>query len=227
MIVWVNERLIARRAAQNHRGAVGDYLVGVHIGARAAARLEHVDREVIIEFPTPDDFVPYYNLACALSMQGKTDEAMLSLIDAVEHGFSDVVQLQRDHYLTSLRTHERFQNLIDRWDAVLLGGEMGRRILGDRGWRLDVFAGLGVDLIKPLGGSNELLTALQASVGAGMRYDIEEDGPWYMGFDVRAEYVGDRNEELVNLGGGAWSVRFMVGRILTTSDQETRELLGR
>ncbi len=68
---------------------------------------------------TPSDFVPYYNLACALSMQGRTDDAMHSLLDAVEHGFADIVQLQRDHYLENLRSHAQFQPLIDRWDAVL------------------------------------------------------------------------------------------------------------
>jgi len=68
---------------------------------------------------TPRDFVPYYNLACALSMQKRTDDAMQSLMDAVEHGFADVVQLNRDHYLENVRTHEQFQTLIDRWDDVL------------------------------------------------------------------------------------------------------------
>ncbi|MCP4571309.1 MAG: hypothetical protein GY838_03085 [bacterium] len=117
--------------------------------------------------------------------------------------------------------------LSDRWDAALLGGEVGRRVYGAGPWRLDVFAGLGIDLIKPRGGSNDLLAALHGSLGAGVRFLPEEDSSWFTGFDVRAETIGDRNAEAVNLGGSAWSVRLVVGRVLATPDQETARFLGR
>ena len=67
----------------------------------------------------PNDFVPRYNLACALAMQERTDEAMHALVGAVERGFTDIVQLERDPYLANLRADERYRNLIEQWEDVL------------------------------------------------------------------------------------------------------------
>lgn len=123
--------------------------------------------------------------------------------------------------------HDGGVYLSDRWDALLLGGEAGRRLLGGDDWRLDVFAGVGVDMVKPLGGSKDVLAALHVSIGGGIRYDLGPERRWYLGCDLRSETVGDRNGDAVNLGGDAWSVRFVMGRIMTSSDQDTVELLGR
>jgi len=68
---------------------------------------------------TPDDFVPHYNLACALSMQRRTDEAAAALQVAVAKGFSDLVQLEHDPYLADARETTAVRDLIDRWDAIM------------------------------------------------------------------------------------------------------------
>jgi len=117
--------------------------------------------------------------------------------------------------------------LSDRWDALLLGGEVGRRILGQDRWRLDVFAGVGVDMVKPLGGSRDLLAAVHVSIGSGLRYELDQDRHWYVGADLRSESISERNAEAVNLGGEAWSARFVLGRRLTGYDRRTAGLLGR
>lgn len=67
----------------------------------------------------PGDFVPRYNLACVLAQRGSLDEAAMSLIGAVERGFSDRWQLTRDPHLASLRSHESYLLLVNNWDQIL------------------------------------------------------------------------------------------------------------
>jgi hypothetical protein len=62
----------------------------------------------------PHDANGYYNLACALARQSKTDEALTSLEKAVELGFNDVAHLKTDEDLAGLRDQERFQKVIER-----------------------------------------------------------------------------------------------------------------
>ena len=47
MVVRVHERVLAARAAEDLRGAIGEHLVGVHVVRRARARLVDVDDELI------------------------------------------------------------------------------------------------------------------------------------------------------------------------------------
>lgn len=65
------------------------------------------------------NFVVHYNLACALAVQDKKDEANLALRRAVELGFANREQLLADPYLAPLRGTEAFRSLIDHWPAVL------------------------------------------------------------------------------------------------------------
>ena len=64
------------------------------------------------------NFVPWYNLACALSMQDKVDDAWEALRKAVELGFDRVTLLDNDPQLNPLRDDPRFINLIDKWDLI-------------------------------------------------------------------------------------------------------------
>lgn len=66
-----------------------------------------------------DNFVPWYNLACALAMQGKADEAMQMLDQSIARGFSDRLQLERDEQLAAVRTTERYKALLATWDQLL------------------------------------------------------------------------------------------------------------
>lgn len=107
--------------------------------------------------------------------------------------------------------------LSDRWNAALAGLEVGRSLASDDLWRLDAFVGAGLDLVKPLGDSAERLVSLHLAYGVGFRWEPDPES-WYWGVDLRLEQVADRNEDAVNLGGDAWSMRFVVGRTLSGTD---------
>ena len=53
--------LLARRRAEKLGGAIGDHLVGVHVGAGAGAGLEDVDHEVLVEASLDDLLGGFHN----------------------------------------------------------------------------------------------------------------------------------------------------------------------
>ncbi|MBL8760852.1 MAG: PDZ domain-containing protein [Phycisphaerae bacterium] len=69
------------------------------------------------------NFVPRYNLGCALASQGRAAEAMEAVVDAIEHGFVDRRHLVSDPFLESIRTdpgtREPFERLVANWGEVL------------------------------------------------------------------------------------------------------------
>ena len=56
----------------------------------------------------------HYNLACILALQGKKDEAMVRLADAVEAGFVEPEHIAADVDLVSLRAEPDFQKILQR-----------------------------------------------------------------------------------------------------------------
>lgn len=66
-----------------------------------------------------ENFVPWYNLACALSMQGKLDEACNMLQQAIARGFADLRQMNADEHLAPLREHPEFKAIVRRFDEVV------------------------------------------------------------------------------------------------------------
>lgn len=60
----------------------------------------------------PHDPNGYYNLACAQARQGKTDQALQNLSQAVELGFNNVKHIEQDADFESLRGDERFTKLL-------------------------------------------------------------------------------------------------------------------
>ena len=67
----------------------------------------------------PDNHVVHYNLACALALAGNEDAAVAFLKSAIQTGFDDVNQLQRDPDLASVQSHPTVRAIIDNWDAIL------------------------------------------------------------------------------------------------------------
>lgn len=67
----------------------------------------------------PGNFVHYYNLACVRSVQGKSEAGAELVVQAVEHGFTDVGLLRRDPSLANARTTTAFKNLLDNWGQIL------------------------------------------------------------------------------------------------------------
>jgi hypothetical protein len=61
----------------------------------------------------PDDAFSHYNLACALSRQGKTAEAIASLGNAIALGFNHVQLMQSDPDLETVRSHAEFDKLLE------------------------------------------------------------------------------------------------------------------
>ena len=57
----------------------------------------------------PDEPGALYNLACALALQGKKDEALTMLEKAVKEGFNQAQHIREDKDLASLRADERFE----------------------------------------------------------------------------------------------------------------------
>jgi dienelactone hydrolase len=62
---------------------------------------------------SPKDNAHHYNLACAQAQQGKTDEALASLLQAAKLGYANTKHMQQDPDLASLRRDPRFAKLIE------------------------------------------------------------------------------------------------------------------
>lgn len=73
---------------------------------------ESVLRRLVDQFPASALY--RYNLAAALARQGKTGEAIASLMSATEHGFENADLIERDSDFESLRDHPRYRALISR-----------------------------------------------------------------------------------------------------------------
>lgn len=69
--------------------------------------------ETIPELPTA-----YYNVACAQALQGKTEAALESLNQAVQHGFNAVNAAKRDPDLENLRKHKDWKKILRAMDAA-------------------------------------------------------------------------------------------------------------
>lgn len=85
--------------------------------AKDYAKAETLLRELVpLEH---DNFVPWYNLACVLALQGKTDDALKMLQQSIARGFSDRRTLETDPNLASLRKTQGYADLLEAWDRVL------------------------------------------------------------------------------------------------------------
>lgn len=98
----------------------------------------------------------------------------------------------------------------DRFDALYLGVESGRSVVHAGPIRLEAFAGVGYDGIRPFLKQSVMLATLNANLGMGLRWD------WptrrlVAGLDVRREWLGTRNEGPDSLSGSAWSLRLGAG----------------
>ncbi len=86
-------------------------------GANDYAQAEALLRELI---PLDEaNFVHRYNLACALSMQGKLEPAGKELQKAVILGFSDKQQMESDPHLRPIRETEDYLVVVEGWDRFM------------------------------------------------------------------------------------------------------------
>ena len=50
MVIGIDGRIVAARAAEKPEGHVGDHFIGIHVGRRAGTSLQHVDDEMAVTF---------------------------------------------------------------------------------------------------------------------------------------------------------------------------------
>ena len=89
-------------------------------------RVEHFERVAREGIETKTDpALWYYNLACALAVQKRTEEAVESLEQSVAAGFSEADHAEKDGDLASLRTDPRFGKLVAAMRASAAAEDAG------------------------------------------------------------------------------------------------------
>ncbi len=96
-----------------------------------------------------------YNLACAESMLGNTEQGVEYLLDSIGHGFVDFHTMERDAHLDRVRDTPRYALVIQNWRKLLdARGEaelVGLSEVLDDGYAFDRDASLRVHYISALG----------------------------------------------------------------------------
>ena len=67
----------------------------------------------------PHDADALYNAACDYALAGKKEQAVVSLVSAVENGFVNFAHLQHDSDLDSIRSEKGYLELLARRDKIL------------------------------------------------------------------------------------------------------------
>lgn len=113
--------------------------------------------------------------------------------------------------------HDGIRDWSDRFDAVYLGLELGRPVVGTGPVTVDVFGGLGYDSVRPFLKRDFVLGTMNASLGVGVRWQRPGRSVVF-GLDARREWLGPRNDTQDarddasdSLSGGAFSLRLGAG----------------
>jgi len=69
-----------------------------------------VDRRIVRN--DPQNPVAHYNLACSLALKNRKKEAVESLRDAIDRGYTDAAWMLRDEDLSNLRGYAPFEALL-------------------------------------------------------------------------------------------------------------------
>lgn len=122
------------------------------------------------------NFVPRYNLGCALALQGRVAESLEAVVDAIEHGFVDRRQLLSDPYLEPVRTDPatapQYQRLIANWNDVLRRHRDANAAAAKKGFPSAKDAGLNEELRLVY------LSSFDAKSFDAARAEIELIGRW-------------------------------------------------
>jgi len=113
----------------------------------------------------------------------------------------------------------------DRFNALLVGGELGRSLPLWGPLSLEGFGGIGLDGVKPLKDEDLVLGALHLDLGAGLHADLDAKGSWFATATFRREWTRPRNNDGTDLWGDAWSVRLAVGLNLEADSQQELTLI--
>ncbi len=115
----------------------------------------------------------------------------------------------------------------NRFDAVNIGAEAGWIMAQNGPHNLDLFAGLGIETVKPFKDEDFRVMGANFSLGLGYRVFVGRNRTWVLGADVRHEWLENLNENLDVMSGGAWSLRFSVGFAPNNGKFRRLEALGR
>ena len=88
--------------------------LGTVIAARLGLRDKARDFAARAIEARPDSFATYYNVACAYSVLGDVDDALVMLDRAVQHGRGNLEWIGHDPDFDALRSDPRFDALLDR-----------------------------------------------------------------------------------------------------------------
>lgn len=113
----------------------------------------------------------------------------------------------------------------DRFNALLVGGELGRSLPLWGPLSLEGFGGIGLDSVKPLKDEDLVLGALHLNLGAGLHADLDAKAQWFATATLRREWIRPRNTDGTDLWGDAWSVRLSVGLNLDADSHEELTLI--
>lgn len=115
----------------------------------------------------------------------------------------------------------------NRFNATYMGGELGRVIPLSGRQALDLFFGIGIDVVVPFLEQDVTLLGWNGNLGAGYRCFLGTYREFVLGVDVRREWVVGRNEDPYKMDGSAWSVRAAVGYAFVRSRNRTLDGLGK
>lgn len=125
----------------------------------------------------------------------------------------DVLMGRADYPYTVDRPERRGRS--DRFNAIALMLEGGVSPWRHESQLVDVYAGVGFEgMVAFLSTDDEdsvFLTNLKGLVGVGYRRFLGNSPRFFVGLDLRREWMTDRNEGGTPLDGSAWSFRFSFG----------------
>jgi len=146
-----------------------------------------------------------YNAACASALLGKTDAALEYFAKAIDAGFKDKAQVEKDTDLASLRDDERFKKLVAGIGTAPRLHQQLDFLIGE--WTQTNEAGEVVDTLtisRPLAGSHALLST-SVNIGGGqwtgMLWPDAEKREWR---SIQADGLGTSREMIGRAidGGG-------------------------
>ncbi len=89
---------------------------------KAFSEQRFADAEVLLRRQLeiqPGNYVIFYNLACARTAQGDAAHGMEFLVKAVEGGFDDLREMQKDPSLRPLRELADYKRIVEHWPELL------------------------------------------------------------------------------------------------------------
>lgn len=106
---------------------------------------------------------------------------------------------------------EDYSGRSDRFNAVTVAAEGGVSVWNRGSSCVDLYAGGGMEMLVPFREESLVLVNFKGLLGLGYRLSLGSFRKWFVGCDVRREWMTDRNDAGTPLDGRAWSLRLSFG----------------